>query len=241
MATKYLYIKLFEKNTNLENMRNFMNVKDLTLQDRKKTVCKTGLLPCVEHFWFLEHGSDGICSQQHYVKIAAKRGHASVLKFLSNRVDSSNVLDTRVYFTFVVCTLIQNNFIDLAFSVFSSERGMWWNAQAFCLFRSDEKYNCWKTAVEHGLCDLDNKMFPSFVGPEYVDRLPGTRLLIAAESFNKEVFNTYWNAMSNNKQNQREFGEHAQLNLAQLAIRGEHGLRPSLMLQYIQNKLEQIQ
>ena len=241
MATPTLYAKMKLKNESLREMRTIWSIKHLSKRDKKQTVCKTGLLLCIQHFWFAEHKSS-LCASTHYACYAAERGHADVLRFLNGRVNFSKLPEARKYFIYVVCTLIKNNHLDLAYGIYTNANGCWWpTLGSVDIFNSQDKYNCWKVAVQCGHCDLDERMATAFVSPNQMGRLPGTRLLIATDTYNVSVFDLYWKRMADNVQTQAEFGDHAHINLVHQELRGPDNYKRRIMLRHILNCMEKLE
>jgi hypothetical protein len=239
MATPTLYVKMQAKNKSLRVMRTVWSLNSLSKRDKKHTICKTGLLLCIRHLWFAEHKSS-LCSSNHYAIYAAERGHADVLRFLNGRLNFSKVPEARKYFVHVVTTLIKNNHLDLAYAIYTNANGNWWTPQ-WGLFIHEDKYHCWKVAVQQGHCELDERMSTAFVNAAQTGRLPGTRILIAADTYNVNVFNMYWNRLAHDVRAQAEYGEHAHVNLINQALRGPDNYKRRVMLHHILKCMEQLE
>jgi hypothetical protein len=243
MATPILYAKMKLKNESLREMRAIWSLKHLSERDKRQTVCKTGLLLCIQHLWFAEHKSS-LCASTHYASYAAERGHADVLRFLNGRLNFSKLPAARKYFVYVVCTLIKNNHLNLAYDIYTNANGCWWplpTQGSVDIFNSEDKYQCWKVAVQCGHCDLDERMAPAFVSPNQMGRLPGTRLLIAADTYNVSVFDLYWTRMADNVQSQAEYGDHAHINLVHQELRRPDNYKRRIMLSHILKCMEKLE
>lgn len=244
MATPILYVKMQAKNKSLRVMRAIWSLDSLSKRDKKHTICKTGLLLCIQHVWFDEHKSS-LCSSNHYAIYAAERGHADVLRFLNGRLNFSKVPEARKYFVHVVTTLIKNNHLALAYAIYTNANGIWWPmlptlGSAANIFNHEDKYHCWKVAVQQGHYELDERMSTAFVNAAQSGRLPGTRILIAADTYNVNVFNMYWNRLAHDVRAQAEYGEHAHVNLINQALRGPDNYKRRVMLHHILKCMEQL-
>lgn len=212
LTNSALYKRLHQKNLALYVMRQIWSTPFLSRKDKIETVFKTGVLDCIK---YLLEETNWIVEMVPYMTICCEKGHEKPLSLLLSRIDPVNVNAEEVHKTFinVVWLLAKSGHLELAWRFFSNEQNNW-PATYFGMFNNQDRFTCWKYAVQHGLFELEERMPPLFVQPEERERLPGTRLLLAIESLNIQIFDVYWNRMEFNRQERRDIAMHARLEMA---------------------------